>query len=657
MFLPALARPAVRGSRVDPFARCCTAVLLGIFALAVVASQPKQSKPSAPDQQEIIVFLNQVIGWYQNSSNQQQISTTPSDFFFINSNQSLADQIIQLSFEFAKARVELTTFDQSIGRGSAPPADPQYLELSQSAAKLDAQAQQMQGELTSLEAKLPKLRPAQRRDVESRIAGLQSGLALLKERQNSLGTILQFMGGSSGTSGLSTQIDALERALPANQAAQNPSAKTGAAATAPSTSSGPLEIWSSLQHLLAVRKKLQAIGTSIHQTTQLSQKVKQLHSALTQQRAQVIQESESVANQQSLSDPAALAKEKDTLNALNNRFKRLSAVLIPLSKESILLDSCGQNLLDWQNDAKGELTSTLKSLLFRLLILTVFLGIVLGAFALWRRAIVRYVSDLRKRYQLLVLRRIAFAIVITILIAFALVTRFGSLATFAGLMTAGVAVALQNVFLAIVGYFMMIGKFGVRAGDRVQVAQVFGEVVEIGMLRLHILELSGMEADAEPTGRVIAFSNSVVFQATAGLFKDIPDTSLVWREISFTLAPESDYDDVEKRVLKAVHNAFSDYQGDLDRMRRQMESTLGMVSISSLEPKLRFRKTASGIEVHVKFPSELHKASDVDRRVSQELLRAIEREPKLHVVEAEGPPIRRKTAIPSPESASIPRPE
>jgi small-conductance mechanosensitive channel len=653
MFPPSLTRQTARGSRFNPITNWCVAVLLGISTLAPAISQ---TNSSTPDQQEIIVFLNQVIGWYQNSSSQQRITTTPSDFFFVNGNQSLADQIIQLSFEFAKARVELTTFDQSIGQGTAPPVDPQYLELSQSAAKLGAQANQMNSELAALQAKLPRLRPAQRRDVESRIAGLQSGLALLKERQSTLGAILQFMSGSSGTSGLSTQIDALERALPTSQAAQSPSAKSATPAAGASTS-GPLEIWSSLQHLIAVRKKLQAIGASIHQTRQLSQNIEQLNASLTQQRTQVIRESESVANQQGSPDPAALAKEKNTLDALNNRFKRLSAVLIPLSKESILLDSCGQNLLDWQTDAKSEFRSTLKSLLFRLLILAVFLGIVLGAFAIWRRAIVRYVSDLRKRYQLLVLRRIALTIVITIFIAFALVTRFGSLATFAGLMTAGVAVALQNVILAIVGYFMMIGKFGVRAGDRVQVARVFGEVVEIGMLRLHLLELSGMEANAEPTGRVIAFSNSVVFQPTAGLFKDIPNTALVWREISFTLAPESDYDDVEERMLKAVHTAFNDYQGNLDRMRRQMESTLGMISISSLEPKLRFRKTASGIEVHIKFPSELHKAVEIDRRITQELLRAVEREPRLHVVEAEGPPIRRKTAIPSSESASILKPE
>ena len=112
-------------------------------------------------------------------------------------------------------------------------------------------------------------------------------------------------------------------------------------------------------------------------------------------------------------------------------------------------------------------------------------------------------------------------------IAFGLVSQLGSLATFAGLMTAGVAVALQNVILAMVGYFLLIGKFGVRVGDRVQVSGVVGEVVEIGLIRLHIMELAGAGTDAQPTGRVVAFSNSIVFQPNPGLFRQVPGTSFI----------------------------------------------------------------------------------------------------------------------------------
>ena len=87
---------------------------------------------------------------------------------------------------------------------------------------------------------------------------------------------------------------------------------------------------------------------------------------------------------------------------------------------------------------------------------------------IWRRATLRYVKDLRRRYQFLLLRRIVMWLAIGITVAFGLATEIGSLATFAGLITAGIAVALQKVILAIAGYFFQSASmaFGLAIGCR-----------------------------------------------------------------------------------------------------------------------------------------------------------------------------------------------
>ncbi len=90
---------------------------------------------------------------------------------------------------------------------------------------------------------------------------------------------------------------------------------------------------------------------------------------------------------------------------------------------------------------------------------------------------------------------------------FSFASELGSIATFAGLITAGIAVALQSFILSVVGYFFLIGKYGIRVGDRVQVAGVTGEVVDIGLVRFHMIELisSGQKT---ASGRVVTLSNS-----------------------------------------------------------------------------------------------------------------------------------------------------
>ena len=115
---------------------------------------------------------------------------------------------------------------------------------------------------------------------------------------------------------------------------------------------------------------------------------------------------------------------------------------------------------------------------------------------LWRRAVFRYVQEPRRRYQLLLVRKIVLWALVVAIVGFTFATELGSLATFAGLITAGLAVAMQSVLVSIVGYFFLIGKYGIRVGDRVQIGSVTGEVIDLGLVRLHLMELSGQGRSA-----------------------------------------------------------------------------------------------------------------------------------------------------------------
>jgi len=93
--------------------------------------------------------------------------------------------------------------------------------------------------------------------------------------------------------------------------------------------------------------------------------------------------------------------------------------------------------------------------------LVIALGAVLFIGEFGRRAIFRYVHDVRRRHQFLLMRKIALWCGVALVLIFAFVTELGAVATFADLITAGVALALQNVIVSIVGYFFLIGKYGI----------------------------------------------------------------------------------------------------------------------------------------------------------------------------------------------------
>jgi small-conductance mechanosensitive channel len=543
------------------------------------------------------------------------------------------------------------------------------------ARTLDARTQQSQQELDSLRRQLDTASGTKRRDIQSDIAETQSELQLFEARRDVIHTMLDFVGstmeGASRT-GLSAQIDALSHTVPASLAAPavsehresgtstgatgKPESSAATTTTAPThaetvavtAKSEPEGLWGLISNIFSSSRKVRTLDKDIQSTNALGETCRGLRTPLVTQLKQMTQQSDAIAAQSDAGNRALQAQEKAELDKITAQFRLLSASFIPLSKETTLLDLYSRNLANWRAAISRQYVSDLKLLLTKVLTLAIVLGIVWGVAEVWRRSIFRYVHDARRRYQMFLLRRIAVWFVVAFVFIFAFATELGSIATFAGLLTAGVAVALQNVILSIAGYFFLIGKFGVRVGDRVQISGVNGEVVEIGLVRVHVMELGGTGRDVQPTGRVVAFSNSFVFQPTAGVFKQIPGTNFVWHEMTLTLAPDSNYRSVEERMIKAVDTAFAQYHETLERQRVQMERSLASgVTLGPLRPRTTLRLAASGLEVKVTFPVDVEQASEIDDRITREILKELDREPQLKMVGSDIPTIRQMTEEPS----------
>jgi small-conductance mechanosensitive channel len=406
----------------------------------------------------------------------------------------------------------------------------------------------------------------------------------------------------------------------------------GAAAAAPQRKPEPSGILSLITDLIALQRKKESIDQAIDSTNSLSEAANSIRAPLVAELRALMQKGDELSKAADTADPATLAQQKKELDALTAQFKQYSAAVLPLGKQAVLLDVYKRTLNNWESSVVAQHRSELKSLILRLVILGIVIGLIAGVSEVWRKATFRYIHDARRRYQFLLLRRIVVWIVIAIVVAFAFAAELGTLATFAGLLTAGVAVALQNVILSVAGYFFLIGRYGVRVGDRVQIGGVTGDVIDIGLVRIHIMEAISGASDVRPTGRVVVFSNSVVFQPNSGLFKQIPGTNFVWHEITLILPADSNYQPVEERLMDAVRKVYAEYQADMEAQRRRMEQSLTGVSIRPLGPESRLRLTQTGLEVVIRYPVVLDKAAAIDDEMTRALLDAIAREPRLRLV-------------------------
>jgi small-conductance mechanosensitive channel len=619
-------------------------VLIPILLLSVLvpvlapAAGEDESRP-----EDIISFLNQTIVWHRQLTSQQQLVSEPSDAIFLHDSHEIADQVVRLSFDFARIEARMMVSQGKAGGAETAAAPSQYQNLIDLTARANVQVKQLQAEIEGMKPRLSTATGRNRRLLESTIAETQSELDLQTARRDSVQSILEFASGtaanSSGGTGLLAQIEELARSshAAATSESKQTSAKNGEAqiettpvaiATAGDRKSDSTGLLTLATDLLELRRKLHLLDASLAMTDALLKTSRGLRSPMITKIRGMARRGDEIAAQPDSQDPDVLAQQRKELDAMTASFRHLTSVSLPLSKQGILLDQYKRNLTNWRNVVQNQYSARSRSLLLRVAMLALALGLIFGTAELWRRATFRYVQDPRRRHQFMIVRRIIVWPLTAVIIVMAFASGLGGITTFAGLLTAGIAVSLQNVILSAVGYFFLIGKYGVRVGDRIQISGVTGDVIDIGMIRMHLMEVSS-GAGAKPTGRVVAFSNAVVFQPDAAIFRQIPGTSFVWHEVSLTLGPGTDYQAIEKRMLESVNTIFADYRDKMDLQHNSMQRAIAGQPAGNLTPESRLRLVSEGIQVIVRYPVEIENAAAIDDRVTREVLNATGQQPKL----------------------------
>ncbi len=589
--------------------------------------------------EQVMRILDETVDWYRTLGAQQQSATQPSDLLILYANRQIADRVIRLAFELARANAELLSSEAEVAQKAGNAASsPQALQRVQQ--QLDERRGEIQGDIASVQRRLTAAPKARREELQARLSELQSELDLVNARRNFHGSMSQFTyqsdANGAGVNALKAHIDAIAVSIPSSSGGAGPmgaAAGSASGSTAPPTASSPpssrgdngsgrLGIWDLAANALRLSDKLRTIDLADRRTAALQDTFTKMRTPPQGQIQALSARGDALAQQADSSDGATLKGVRDQFDTLAWLFNQTAAILLPLSQEGVLLDQYRRNLSSWRDNAKSQYFDALKALGVRLAILLALLAIVFAAAEAWRRGVLRYVQEPRRRYQLLMVRRIVCWALVAAIVGFTFATDLGSLATFAGLLTAGLAVAMQSVLVSIVGYFFLIGKYGIRVGDRVQIGSVTGEVIDLGLVRLHLMELSG-QAPLGPTGRVVAFANSIVFQASGGIFKQIPGVNLAWHDITLSLPAKADPSATKEKLLAAANQVLSEYTEDMARQTREIQKTTSLHAVGEAQAQVQLRFSASGVEALVRYPVQLQRAAEIDERISRELLKVI----------------------------------
>ncbi|HEY0795290.1 MAG TPA: mechanosensitive ion channel domain-containing protein, partial [Acidisarcina sp.] len=200
---------------------------------------------------------------------------------------------------------------------------------------------------------------------------------------------------------------------------------------------------------------------------------------------------------------------------------------------------------NWDHLVVAQRRTVLHRIVQTLVVIVIVLLVVVLAGVLIRSLTEGTTVDRRRLIHLRIIAELAIqaaGLVVILLVIFGLPRQTP---TIIGLATAGLTVVLKDFIVAFFGWFVLMGKNGMRVGDWVEINGVGGEVVEIGLMRTVLLETGSFQEIGHPTGRRITFLNSFAIEGT--YFNFSTAGQWLWDELQVTVPPgEESYQKVDE---------------------------------------------------------------------------------------------------------------
>ena len=228
--------------------------------------------------------------------------------------------------------------------------------------------------------------------------------------------------------------------------------------------------------------------------------------------------------------------------------------------------------------------------------------------------------------------QLATAVVLTISVVSIWVTPDTDLTTGVGLVSAGLAFALQQVIVSFAAYFVILRGDTFGVGDRITLGGVRGDVVKLGFLKTTIMEMGQPPSvsSADPavwvhsrqyTGRLVTVTNGVIFAEP--VFNYSRDFPYLWEEIALPIPYTADRAAVESILLAAARaHALVDDAGATEALVVMRERYA--LSDASLEPAVYYRLTDNWLELSLRFLVPHRGVREIKDRMSREILLGLE---------------------------------
>ena len=304
--------------------------------------------------------------------------------------------------------------------------------------------------------------------------------------------------------------------------------------------------------------------------------------------------------------------------------------LAEYDRRSSDLQHLGQTYGDWSLVVAAQMTACVHGMLRGALwIVLIVLAIVFGNIAVAALSLT-LATDRRRQATVRLLGRFAVQGIGLVAILFVVLGSPGQLSTVIALAGAGLTVALKDFIVAFFGWFVLMGKNGIRVGDWVEINGIVGEVIDIGLLRTILLETGNWAEAGHPTGRRVTFTNS--FAIEGHYFNFSTTGQWLWDTLELMVPASEDPYAVTESILQVITTETEADARVAEKEWQHATRNLGVHAFSAA-PSVNMRPTMSGTNVVVRYITHANERFSARNRINAAVVGLLHRRPGTKIVQ------------------------
>ena len=252
------------------------------------------------------------------------------------------------------------------------------------------------------------------------------------------------------------------------------------------------------------------------------------------------------------------------------------------------------------------------------------IAVLVGLWLLWRWILhmgTRKAEDTRVRYQWRKTTTYIYYISVAILLGIIWLGDLTNLATYLGLVSAGLAIALGDPITNIAGWILIFWRRPFTVGDRIQIGEHAGDVIDVRIFQFTILEIGNWVEGDQSTGRMIHIPNRKVFSDPLANYSK--GFQFIWNEIPVLITFESDWQKAKTILNTIISNYGQEFRQDVERQLQRTAQDY-LIYTPTTTPIVYTDVKDSGVLLTIRYLCKPHERRTTTEVVWEEVLQAFE---------------------------------